>query len=98
MLCMCEQQLTRGLIARVVACGACVRAALQLAHQWKGTCSYISAKAAQRASLRLEQSAKAFAKAKDSEYLEKEVVAALYDLQVELRTLTPAVHAAIEQL
>ena len=41
----------------------------QLAHQWKGTCSYLSAKRAQRAALRLEQGAKALAEAGDSEYL-----------------------------
>ena len=46
----------------------------------------------------LEQSAKALADAKDSASLYREVVAALYALQVELRNLAPAVADALRDL
>ena len=70
----------------------------QLAHQWKGTCSYICAKQAQRAAFRIEQSAKALADTDTSEYLLKEVGAALLDFRAELLQVAPAVPVALEQL
>jgi len=72
----------------------------QLAHQWKGTCSYIAARRAQRAGLRLEQSAKALAESGASSVscpLGQEVGAALVDLQSELRQVAPAVATALQE-
>jgi len=77
----------------------------QLAHALKGTCSYIAAKQAQRAALRLEQGAKALANSapssaegSDNSYLAQEVTAALHDLQVELQEVMPAVTRALADL
>jgi signal transduction histidine kinase/DNA-binding response OmpR family regulator/HPt (histidine-containing phosphotransfer) domain-containing protein len=70
----------------------------QIAHQWKGTCSYISAKQAQRAALRLEQSAKALGDSGSSAVLCKEVAAALYDLRVELQQIAPSVVSTLDEL
>ena len=70
----------------------------QIAHQWKGTCSYISAKQAQRAALRLEQSAKALGDSGNSEVLSREVAAALYDLRVELQQIAPSVVSTLDEL
>ena len=67
----------------------------QLAHSWKGTCSYICATQAQRAASRLEQSAKALAAAAgSSDFLAQEVAEALHELRCELQQVAPAVRRA----
>jgi signal transduction histidine kinase/DNA-binding response OmpR family regulator len=70
----------------------------ELAHQLKGTTSYICAGEAMRAAARLEQSAKALAAADTSEFLFEEVRDALRDMQRELELITPAVAAALQSL
>ena len=70
----------------------------QLAHQWKGTCSYVGAKQAQRAAARLEQSAKALADAESSEFLCKEATAALHAFRAELLLVAPSVPRALADL
>jgi len=70
----------------------------QIAHQWKGSCAYVSAMGAQRAALKLEKSAKALGDAADSATLRSATVTALCDLQVELRRVMPALQQALEQL
>ena len=70
----------------------------ELAHQLKGTTSYICAGEARRAAARLEQSAKALAAADTSDFLLEEVRDALRDVQRELELITPAVAAALQSL
>ena len=70
----------------------------ELAHQLKGTTSYICAGEAMRAAARLEQSAKALAAADTSDFLLEEVRDALRDVQRELELITPAVAAALQSL
>ena len=70
----------------------------QLAHQWKGTCSYICAKEAQRAAARLEHSSKALADADGSDFLLAEALSALHDFRSELLATAPAVPRALREL
>ena len=70
----------------------------ELAHQLKGTTSYICAGEARRAAARLEQSAKALAAADTSDFLLEEVRDAVRDVQRELELITPAVAAALQSL
>ena len=74
------------------------RAVSRLAHQLKGTVSYICAQGAKRAAVRLQNSAIALDAAPDSDFLKSEVGEALEALEAELGRLAPAVTAARAEL
>ena len=70
----------------------------RLAHSWKGACSYICAKQAQRAAARLEHSAKALADAESSDFLIAEASAALHGFRSEMLAIAPAIPKALKEL
>lgn len=70
----------------------------RVAHQLKGSTSYICANDAKRAAERLEQAAKALSNAETSDMLLAEVHDALIDVKKELNRIAPTIKEALEAL